>query len=54
MARAYNVHVVLDPEEVGEYALKAAFTVKHELQTWLAGDPARAKLNVVTVRDGRP
>lgn len=54
MARSYSIHVVLDPEEVGEYALKGAFTVRKELDRWIAAEAGREKLNVITVRDGRP
>lgn len=50
MARAYNIHIVQDPEECNEVV--AAFTVKHELESWLAKQPDDKPYFVTKVRDG--
>ena len=50
MSRAYNIHVVQDGHTEGNVV--AAFTVKHELEAWLAKQPKHRALEVTTVRDG--
>ena len=49
MARAYNIHVVLHDGHV-----VAAFTVAHELETWVTRLPRQVaeRLTFTTIRDG--
>jgi hypothetical protein len=55
MARAYNVHIVqlLNHNRVPQNVV-AAFTVKHELETWLKRQKNYTPNNlcVVTIKDG--
>lgn len=55
MARAYNIYIVqtLNPNRVPQNVV-AAFTVKHELETWLERQKlyTRTELCVVTIHDG--
>ncbi len=51
MARAYNIHIVMSSGIV-----HGAFTVKHELESWLEQQDQEflALVEIVTTRDGDP
>lgn len=54
MARAYNIHLVR--LAANETQIIAAFTVRHEMETWLERQRRyrRDALTTITVREGSP
>jgi len=53
MARAHSIWVVIEIPTLG-HGVWAAFTVKHELETWLSANRDRAdKFRVLQFRDGK-
>ncbi len=51
MARSSYIYLVTHPNAAGlGYVVKAAFTVKHECQSWLEDCPDRQKRSYVVLR----
>lgn len=60
MSRAYNIHIVTyAPGVLPDYTVLAAFTVKHEMDTWIANQTLdnpdfMDDVEIITRRDGAP
>lgn len=51
MARASNIYIV---QNYFSKKVEAAFTVKHEMKTWLSKQNSLLKYEIITVGDNKP